>query len=230
MRHINYVSTAHIIEKVKDEELPNVNSKEMKIKEWIYEALRFLGSAIVYEASTIEVTVDTTNKRAKMPDHINYIRVIKDENGLPMEEIHTSFEEQLSNGIAYFIRGRHVYINCSTKKLKVEAFQIPTDAAGNPEIVDNPYVVAAVVAYVAFKVAKRLWLTKRLSDNKFDYLEREWLFYVGAAEADMNRPSFDELRNWDVLNIGFPLTQIDGPTNIPDSAAKYVSSTNEIVT
>lgn len=224
MRNLNYVDLNFIIEKVKEEELPNVNSKEMQIKEWIYEALRSLGSSIVYEAVGIELDIDTVNKRVRIPNGLNYIRTIKDENLNDMAEIKTSFNDQMSNMPSYFISGRHIYVNTPTKKLNVEALQIPIDDNGNPLITDNPYVISAVISYVLFRVAKRLWLTKRLSDSKFEYLEREWLFYARAAEATLKTPSFDELKDWDVLNIGFPLSRLSrGDT--AETSGRYISTT-----
>lgn len=224
MRNVNYVNMAFIMEKVREEEFPNINMKEMQIKEWVFTALRLLGSALVYEATTIQLDLDTENKRVRMPDGLNYIITIKDENLHDMTEIKYSFNDQVSNSPAYFIKGRFIYVNTTTKKLNVEALQIPADDDGNPLIIDNEYVISAVLAYVMHRITKRLWMTKRLSDSKFVYFEQEWLFYAQAAGASLDTPSFDELRDWDTLNIGFPLAKLT-KNNMGDNSSRYVSPT-----
>lgn len=207
MRNVNYVDIDFIMEKFKDDELPNINTKEMKVKEWIFEALRKIGSLTLYEMSKLELIPDIDN-RIKIPDYINHIITIEGSDGESMVELKDSTTNKLSTKPTYYIRGRYIILKQKFSKCYVEVLQLPVDEKGSPLVLDNEYVISAVLAYLMFKTAKKLWLTNRISYQKYDELEKEWLFYVMAAGTELDTPSSDELEDWDVLNIGFPISKL----------------------
>jgi hypothetical protein len=224
MRNANYVDMNFIMEKFKEEELPNVNTKEMRAREWVYEALRKIGSSVLYEAAELILIPDSDN-RIKIPDYINYIRTVKNSRDESLVELKDSLTNKLSTMQSYFVRGRHIILNETHNEIKVEVMRIPQDDEGRPLVIDNEYVIAAVLAYLLHKISKKLWLTNRISYQKYQALEQEWLFYVNAAGTELDTPSYDELQDWDALNIGFPFSQLTRGGGTVDDYPRYVSPT-----
>jgi len=205
MQNINFVDLDFIMERYKNEELPTIEEREERIKEWIYEAIRKIGSLSLYEAA--EETISVVDGFVKVPRYINHLVHVKDENNNPLVKV-ASEVNNLTSRRYYMIRGNTIRIPQYTGKITIEYLRVPEDDNHNPLVLDNEYVISAVVAYIAMKAAKKLWLINRLATPKYNDFEQEWLFYVGAASESVDIPSFDELEGWETLNLGFPVARM----------------------
>jgi len=205
MQNINYVDIDFIMEKYNEDKLPNTDLKEHQAKEWIYESLRKIGSMQLFEQKTEILKV--VNNQARVPGYINNIINIRDKNNNNMV-LEQSEYNRASSKIYYMLRGRVIRLSTSTEEIHIDYLGIPTDEKGSPLVLDNTYVISAVLAYLHFKIAKKLWITNRLSPQKYMDFEQEWLFYVNSASEAVDTPSFDDLESWDSLFLGFPLNRM----------------------
>jgi len=72
----------------------------------------------------------------------------------------------------------------------------PIDKNGYPLIPDNIKFKQAVQSYVRMKVDYILWRKNLLEKAVFDYSEREWMWYCGAATTAGHTPSIDSMESW----------------------------------
>ena len=63
-------------------------------------------------------------------------------------------------------------------------------------IPDNVKYVQAVKAYIAEKVGQRLFLQGKLDGQRFNYLQRERDWYLGAATTAGLMPTVDQMETW----------------------------------
>ncbi len=87
------------------------------------------------------------------------------------------------------------FLTLSTQKGKVciAYWAFPTDENGWPMIPDELKYKKAVKAYLIYRISYYMWMQDRLAKDKFEYNEREWLWYVGAAKGSGNMPNAKKL-------------------------------------
>lgn len=82
-----------------------------------------------------------------------------------------------------------------TNKVLLAYDAFPIDADGFPLIPDNIKFKKAVEAYITMRVDFILWRQGDLDEKVYNYSEKEWLWYVGAASTAGVMPSVDVMES-----------------------------------
>ncbi len=107
-------------------------------------------------------------------------------------QLRDSFPTDLS----YTINGCYIFTNYKEGSLEMAYKAFPMDEDGQPLIPDNVKYIQAVKAYIAEKIGQKLFLQGKLDGQRFNYLQRERDWYIGAATTAGLMPTVDQLETW----------------------------------
>ena len=96
-------------------------------------------------------------------------------------EVQRSNNYDYGDSIGYQIRGDYIFCeieNC-TLEIKYKGFPIWDD--NTPKIPDDAKFIDFIVDYIGEKIAKKLYLSDRLSKDKYELLRQEKFFSQGAS-------------------------------------------------
>lgn len=82
-----------------------------------------------------------------------------------------------------------------TFKVLIAYKAFPIDTNGFPLVPDDIKYKQAVQTYVRMKVDYILWRRGDIARDIFEYSEREWMWYVGAAGTKARIPSYDSMES-----------------------------------
>lgn len=83
--------------------------------------------------------------------------------------------------IGYQIRGDYIFCEISNCTLEIKYKGFPIWDDNTPKIPDTPHSIDFIVNYVGEKVAKRLYMSDKLSREKFEMISRDRMWSQGAA-------------------------------------------------
>jgi hypothetical protein len=98
--------------------------------------------------------------------------------------------------LTYSVSQCYMFTNFKEGLVEIAYKAFPTDEEGMPMIPDNTKYVLAAKAYVAEKIGQRLWMQGKMTGDKFQYLQRERDWYMGAATSAGNMPDVDKMESW----------------------------------
>jgi hypothetical protein len=101
----------------------------------------------------------------------------------------------LESTYTYHLTQGHIFTSFEDGEVELAYLAFPVDDKGNPEVPDNQAYIAAVCAYIAYKIAMRLYLQDMINPQKLALLEKEWLFYVNSGYTSMEMPTIDEVES-----------------------------------
>jgi hypothetical protein len=172
--------------------------------EWIWEAVRFIGTENIYLREYIKLAV--SDNVLILPSYIQEIRTISLVDGTPLIETRNKFKENTLRNPQYIVNGRQIIFNNDASEVIIESLIFPTDEEGMPYIYDNVYFIEAITTYILYKLARREWIKNNLTTDKYREMEADWLFSVAAAVSKMQIPTIDgmrELMEIHDLSLGF---------------------------
>jgi hypothetical protein len=79
--------------------------------------------------------------------------------------------------------------------LELSYLAFPTDSRGLPMIPEDARYIKAIECYIIERISRKLWLNDKLSRDKYERLEQDWLWYVGSAQNAMLIPTLDEMES-----------------------------------
>lgn len=199
-----FISVYAILEEVFDlfdnEDLPFAS-----LVRHVADALKLIG-AINYMKDE-NIVIDIKNRRGTMPCGIIYINASKTATkGYPLRYATNSFQSEWhstnSNDTSrhnfseytYSINGYNIFTDFDDDVV-MNVRVMPTDKEGYPMIPADVKFRMAVKYYVASKIGEKLWLLGKIDDRKFDHLQAEASWYIGAAQSRSKFPSHDQLES-----------------------------------
>lgn len=118
------------------------------------------------------------------------------------------------------VQGNFIYFGMETGTVEMQYKSIPIDiVTGMPTVPDDPVYMRGVVSFIAERIAFRLMLKDLLSERKYDIIQRDYLFNVGAARNSAFR--LDPARMETLINR-WKSTYL-GPDHF-DTGFKYLGS------
>lgn len=81
----------------------------------------------------------------------------------------------------YTVGENNIYTSFDKGFVSMSYDAIPTDEEGNPTVPAEQQWLEGATHYVAFKIAKRMWMKDQLSDKKFQHIERDRDWYFAQA-------------------------------------------------
>ena len=95
----------------------------------------------------------------------------------------------------YRIQGSYIFCGIETTTLQVTYKGFPIWDDYTPKIPDDPKYIKYVTSYLMDIIVTRMWLNDRISRDKKDELERDYLFNAASARSHMLIPDKDEMEN-----------------------------------
>jgi hypothetical protein len=96
-------------------------------------------------------------------------------------------------GDKYSLNNSKIFTNFEKGKVLIVYKTIATDEECYPLIPDNPEFVRALRAYIRYQWFDILNDMDKISAQKLNKAETDYMFYVGQAQANLQMPSEDEM-------------------------------------
>lgn len=204
----NYVSLLQIAERVYK---TGLNVEEIQF----YDLVELAGQALQKIGVPYAYVTKVTNGEGSMPnpvtiadyrgtlptDIVSIISVREYDLKYPMVKVAGSFPPTYTTNnlpsdgdntmLGYRIENGYIFTNFEEGQVEISYKAFLTDTDGFPKIPDNERYIQAITSYCNYIIAQRLWLQDRLSRDKFQHLEQEWLFYVNSAGTVSHIPDLD---------------------------------------
>jgi len=208
MLNPEFISLEIIVDRVFKSGLNPEHIDYWDIIENVGEAIRLIGVPYMLQYKV-------TNGEGSMPDEIT----IADYRGtLPTDIVHidsvrdfttkepyvyttssfkqTYTESNLTTGrgqvmLSYYVQGDYIFTNIEEGYVEIAYTAYQTDDNGYPMIPNEERVIKAVHAYVMYIITQKLWMSDKITKDKFSYWETEWMFYVNSARTKAHMPNLD---------------------------------------
>lgn len=105
-------------------------------------------------------------------------------------------KDTCNTDLTYMINDCYMFTNFEEGEVELSYMAFPTDEDGLPMVPDNVKYIQAVKAYIAEKVGQKMFIQGKMDGQRFNYLQRERDWYVGAATTAGHLPSIDEMESW----------------------------------
>lgn len=198
-----YTSVYEIIERVLDT-FDNEDVNFSSMVRHIADALLLIGS-FKYLENKVE-TVKIVDNRGELPCDIIYInqtRYTKNKQSFPLryatESFHSTWHDANSPDLkcksdyTYSLSGNHIFTSFEEGEVDINYRALATDDNGFPLIPDDIKFKLAVEYHLMSKVAEKLFLLDKITSDKFQYIQQQRDWYIGAAQARGNMLSHDQM-------------------------------------
>lgn len=194
---MKYITIFQLLEKANREKPSNAKLNIGDVKEWISEAMNKISSKSLFTEDSVLLHVK--DGRVTLPFHVAYIKEVLSKDGRLVKR--DSMDHEIHNFNEYLINGRVISVGLpDDTPIEVRALTIPTDSSNNPLILNNEYLISALVNYILMRITGKMWLSDKIAETKFRHFEREWLFYVGSASNSLDMPREDEMLGWTFIH------------------------------
>lgn len=125
------------------------------------------------------------------PSPLNNYYCFQYQSLLPKSTSTVSKNTNVINGeLTYTLNDNYIFTSKESGFLEIAYVAFPTTCDLTPLIPDYERYIQAVVRYIQYREAEKLWVIEKLSAEKFKYFEQEWYFYVNSAFVGMNVPDY----------------------------------------
>jgi len=192
-----YVSLETIVERVHRDYGFTVDTDWTDVAEWIGSVIDLINAPMQY---TERITdghdrpyIEIVNGRGLLP--CDLIRVVQTRTceGVPMRYSTDSFHKRMhsaqcpdlvcSSDLTYKLNDNYIFTNFSTGKIEMAYMAFPTDERGYPMVPDDEKFKQAATAYVAERIAFKLYLRDKIDERKYEKVNKERLWYIGSAQT-----------------------------------------------
>ncbi len=97
------------------------------------------------------------------------------------------------SGITYDINNEYITLSTKEGDICISYWAFPVDNDGYPLIPEDIKYKNAVKSYLMMKIFYRMWIADDTKRAKFEHAEREWMWYVGAAQNRATMPNPDKM-------------------------------------
>jgi hypothetical protein len=201
-----YVDVAYVIERVYRDYGFDLEIKYDEVIEWVWDVISLIGAPqplvdkITDGSDTMPNPIDIENFRGSLPTDLHSVYLARDyESKMPMVCKQSSFLRDMEQAFVsqsqytYTLNNNYIFTSFEEGQVELHYKAFPTNSLGMPMVPDNIKFIMAVQAYIAERIGFRLWMQDHLAGQKYQKLEQERLFYIGAAGTAAQTPSIDEM-------------------------------------
>lgn len=200
------------------------SSKDLNIAdavEWAGEALEFIGGPYTFENKII--VLDIKNFRAKLPCELHYIEMCRGyalkpnatddcynkKKAVPMRYSTDSFHHSYckdnkdcycNSSYTYTVNDDYIMTSFKEGFVEMAFLAIPVDDEGYPKVPDNIKIKQAVASHISWRIASIQADDGKIPQWRYEALEKERDWYIGAAQTAQQMPSIDMMEaiknNW----------------------------------
>ncbi len=206
-----YISLETIIESVYRDTGFVVDIDWTDIAEWVGSCIDLINAPMQYVERITDghdvPYIKITNGRGELP--CDLVRIIQTRTckGVPLRFSTDSFHMRYhsaqcadlvcNSDITYKLREGYIHTssNFSEGEIEMSYLAFPTDERGFPMVPDDEKFKQAVVAYVAERIGRRLYLREKLRSDRYHALQQERDWYMGAAQTKPLIPNRDKTKS-----------------------------------
>lgn len=203
-----YVSYKRILEKLHQNYGFKDRVEWSVMLEWMGDAMDLIGNNDSYiqkvtGMDAITPTIKIVDYRGELPCDL-YKCLQAREFCSKSEMRYTSDSFHLSKGTArvpnfdnnsdytYQLTNSHIFTNFATGEVEMEYIAFPIDNEGFPMIPDDVKFIRAAVDFIAWSLARKLWMEGTLDKDKFLWIEVETAWAVGSAQTRGTLQNLDQ--------------------------------------
>lgn len=212
---MNYKSLGEILWKV----LKNPLCQELTYEEaaeYALEFLKLLGAPLIYLDKT--KILELVNYKAELPCDLLYVKGIRFDGGcdsvqgsrpIAMRQAtniyHMNSDEFSNNNGNYLNHGNNeftyniqkgiIFTSMENGTLEISYEAIATDDEGYPLIPDHQKVFLGMEYYVMSRYLEPLYLTGKITDKAFEYIQQKRYFYMPSAFTSLTIPTLDRMES-----------------------------------
>jgi len=201
-----HVDVSHIIERVYRDNGFDLEIKYDEVIEWIWDVISLIGAP---QAFVDKVTDGSTgmpqplvieNYRGNLPVDLHSVHLARDyDTKMPMVIKGSTYLRDTEQGYAresqytYTLNDNYIFTSFEEGEVELHYEAFPTNNLGMPLVPDDIKFIMATQSYIAERIGFRLWMQDHLSQQKYNKLESERLWYIAAAQSKAQVPSIDEM-------------------------------------
>jgi len=182
------------------------NINDLDLARYVGECIKLIGAPMSYEDKSCDISI--VNYRGKLPSDLLYIiqtLYLDGSDWVAMryatDTLHSQYHKVGSpdfkqGGVDYSINNGYIFLGEDTGMVKMVYKAIVTDAEGFPMIPDNIKFEKAIEWYVKYSHYTHLWELGKIPDKVFSYAEREYTWYVGAAQSAGQLMTIDQAESF----------------------------------
>ncbi len=203
------VSLETIIERVHRDYGFTVDTDWVDIAEWIGSVIDLINAPMQYVDRITygydKPYIEIVNSRGELPCDLVSITQTRMCDGTPMRYSTDSFHRRMHSAqcpdlicgsdLTYKVNDNYIFTNFKEGKIEMAYKAFPCDERGYPTIPDDEKFKQAATAYVAERVGLKLFMRGRLDERRYNLLERERMWYIGAAQTKALLPNRDKTRS-----------------------------------
>lgn len=201
---MNLISTNRVIERLLNE-FPFENEFDKSIaNEWMASALSLIGATTPFQLKITDGAngnpepLQVVNYKVMLPTdcyRIITLRNFEDKSPLihSSDLFHSNTAQYLEqDDYTYKIEGNYIKTGVDDISIELAYYAWYTDEEGMLMILDYEPLIIALEYAVAERIANKLWLSDKMSRDKYDYINQKMLFYRKAAKG-IDYPKIDQL-------------------------------------
>ncbi|KKL03939.1 hypothetical protein LCGC14_2621060 [marine sediment metagenome] len=201
-----HVDISHIIERVYRDNGFDLEIKYDEVIEWTWDVISLIGAPKTFVDKVTDGSqgmpqpIIIENYRGNLPVDLHSVYLARDyDTKMPMILKGTTYlrdNEQLfvkESQYTYTLNDSYIFTSFEEGEVELHYKAFPTNNLGMPLVPDDIKFVMATQSYIAERIGLRLWMQDHISKQKYDKLESERLWYIGAAQTRGVTPSIDEL-------------------------------------
>lgn len=180
----NYVKIERVLEAAL-RDLPDYVTYSIEtVVEWVWEASREIG--LIKDKNLLRGTLE--GNQIKLPADIEDVLEVRYGN------TKLTYRDTLNNytKYTYTIYNGYLYSDLADKDITILVSYLNKDERGYPLLPDIQYVITALQAYIAERIAFKLYLQDKLNENKYQRYRNSWLNHRNSANVKSKLPRQDE--------------------------------------
>lgn len=206
-----YISIERIIEKVyRDNGFP-VKLDWGDMIEWAGEAIDLIGVPMAFLDKVTgqdaqNPTIKIVSYKGLLPCDLHLIIQTREYcSKTPMryttDSFHTTYHVGRSldfttnSDYTYHVNNNYIFTSFETGEVEMSYKAFPTDEKGFPKIPDNIKFIQAVATYIAERIAYRMFIRNEIDRQRYELVQSERLYYMGAAKTAGIMPSIDQMES-----------------------------------
>lgn len=202
------VDVTYIIERVYRDYGFDLEIKFDEVIEWIWDVMSLIGAPqpmvdkVTDGSDGMPEPLTIVNFRGELPCDVHSVFLARDyESKMPMVCKSSSFLRdmdqiyQRESQYSYTLNNNYIFTSFEEGQVELHYKAFPTNALGMPLIPDDVKFIMAVQAFIAERIGFRLYMQDHISERKYNKLETDRHWYIGAAGTKAHIPSIDEMES-----------------------------------
>jgi len=203
-----YVDVSYIIERVYRDNGFDLEIHYDEVIEWIWDVISLVGAPQAFidkvtdGSSGMPDPIAIDNYRGKLPTDLHSVHLAREyDSKMPMVCKSSSYLKDTDQFLvgesqySYTLNDSFMFTSFEEGEVELHYEAFPTSNLGIPMVPDNIKYIMAAQSYIAERIGYRLWMGDKLSERKYNKLEQERLWYIGAAGTAAQVPSVDEMES-----------------------------------